>query len=83
MDLYDLKIVGWSYSASMTDDLTIDAFKKSMINRGLKKEGIYHSDRGSQYTLNDYEELLKNLGIRHLRKQGGQYLSLLKAGITI
>ena len=54
-----------------------------MNNRGLKKEGIYHSDRGSQYTLNDYEELLKNLGIRHLRKQGGQYLSLLKAGITI
>ena len=29
MDLFDLKIVGWSYSASMTDDLTIDAFKKN------------------------------------------------------
>ena len=36
MDLFDLKIVGWSYGLNMTDDLVIDAFKKALINIGLK-----------------------------------------------
>ena len=71
MDLFDLKVVGWSYGTSMTDDLVIDAFKKAMFNRGLKKDGIYHSDRGSQYTSNDYEELLKKLGIKHSYSKKG------------
>lgn len=71
MDLFDLKIVGWSYGISMTDDLVIDAFKKAMFNRGLKKDGIFHSDRGSQYTSNDYEELLEKLGIKHSYSKKG------------
>ena len=65
MDLFDLKIVGWSYGLNMTDDLVIDAFKKALINRGLNEDGIFHSDRGSQYTSNDYEELLNTLKIKH------------------
>ena len=62
MDLFDLKVVGWSYGLNMTDDLVIDAFNKAYINRGLNKDGIFHSDRGSQYTSNDYEKLLLSLG---------------------
>ena len=54
MDLFDLKVVGWSYGLNMTDDLVIDAFNKACINIGLNKDGIFHSDRGSQYTSNDY-----------------------------
>lgn len=38
MDLFDLKVVGWSYGLNMTDDLVIDAFSKALINRGLKKK---------------------------------------------
>lgn len=71
MDLFDLKVVGWSYGTNMTDDLVIDAFKKAMINRGLKKEGIFHSDRGSQYTSNNYEELLEKLKIKHSYSKKG------------
>ena len=71
MDLFDLKVVGWSYGTSMTDDLVIDAFKKAMFNRCLKKDGIFHSDRGSQYTSNDYEELLEKLGIKHSYSKKG------------
>ena len=71
MDLFDLKIIGWSYDISMTDDLVIDAFEKAMINRGLNKDGIFHSDRGSQYTSNDFEELLKTLGIKHSYSKKG------------
>ncbi len=71
MDLFDLKVVGWSYGLNMNDDLVIDAFNKAIINRGLKEVGIFHSDRGSQYTSKDYEKLLSNLKIRHSYSKKG------------
>ena len=71
MDLFDLKVVGWSYGLYMTDDLVIDAFNKACINRGLHKDGIFHSDRGSQYTSNDYEKLLSENKIRHSYSKKG------------
>lgn len=71
MDLFDLKVVGWNYGLNMTDDLVIDAFNKALINRGLNKDGIFHSDRGSQYTSNDYEELLNKLQIKHSYSKKG------------
>ena len=71
MDLFDLKVVGWSYGLNMTDDLVIDAFNKAMINRKLNKDGIFHSDRGSQYTSNDFEQLLDELNIKHSYSKKG------------
>ena len=71
MDLFDLKVVGWNYGLNMTDDLVIDALKKALINRGINKNGIFHSDRGSQYTSNDYEKLLENLNIKHSYSKKG------------
>ena len=71
MDLFDLKVVGWTYGKNMTDDLVIGAFKKALVNRGLDKDGIFHSDRGSQYTSNDFEHLLEELGIKHSYSKKG------------
>ena len=71
MDLFDLKVVGWNYDLNMTDELVIKAFKKASINRGLNKDGIFHSDRGSQYTSNDYEHLLEALEIKHSYSKKG------------
>ena len=71
MDLFDLKVVGWTYGKNMTDDLVIEAFKKANVNRGLDKDGIFHSDRGSQYTSNDFELLLEKLEIKHSYSKKG------------
>ena len=71
MDLFDLKVVGWSYGLNMTDNLVIDAFNKAIINRKLNKEGIFHSDRGSQYTSNDFENLLAELELKHSYSKKG------------
>lgn len=71
IDLFDLKVVGWAYGLNMTNDLVITAFNKAIKNRGLKKDGIFHSDRGSQYTSNDYENLLKKLQIKHSYSKKG------------
>ena len=65
MDLFDLKVVGWSYGLNMTETLVINALNKALINRELNKEGIFHSDRGSQYTSNNFEKLLTSLNIKH------------------
>ena len=71
MDLFDLKVVGWSYGMNMTSELVIDAFNKAIVNRGLDKDGIHHTDRGSQYTSNDYENQLLSLEIKHSYSKKG------------
>ncbi len=71
MDLFDLRVVGWSYGLNMTDNLVIDAFNKAIMNRGLNKNGIFHSDRGSQYTSNDFEQLLINSNVKHSYSKKG------------
>ena len=71
MDLFDLKVIGWSYGLNMTDDLVIDAFNKALINRGLNKEGIFHSDRGSQYTSNNFEQLIIDINAKHSYSKKG------------
>jgi len=71
MDLFDLKVIGWSYGLNMTDDLVFDAFTKAMTNRCLEKDAIFHSDRGSQYTSNDFEGLLRKLLIKHSYSKKG------------
>ena len=65
MDLYDLKIIGYSYGKHMTADLVIQALNNAVCNVGIEEGMIFHSDLGSQYTSNDYEELLKTLKVKH------------------
>jgi len=71
MDLFDLKVVGWSYGLNMTESIVIEAFNKALINRGLNEDGIFHSDRGSQYTSNDFEQLLTDLNLKHSYSKKG------------
>ena len=42
-----------------------------MKNRGLDKDGLFHSDRGSQYTSNKFEHLLEELRIKHSYSKKG------------
>ena len=71
IDLFDLKVIGYEHGLNMTDELTEKALKKAVINRPMQKGIIFHSDRGSQYTSNDYEALLIRLGIKHSYSKKG------------
>ena len=71
MDLFDLKVVDWQYDRNITDDLVIEAFNKALINRGLDRDGIFHSDRGRQYTSNDFEQTLNELNLKHSYSKKG------------
>jgi transposase InsO family protein len=61
MDLYSRRIVGWSMSRWINRHLVIDALNMAIGARRPGAELIHHSDRGSQYTSDDFrDELLKH-----------------------
>ena len=59
IDLYSRRVVGWSMSKRLTEDLTLSALKMALIRRQPGPGLIHHSDRGSQYTSHAYQRLLK------------------------
>lgn len=71
MDLFDLKVIGWSYGVNMTAKLVISAFKKAKEIRETTKAMIFHSDLGSQYTSNEFERLLLKNNVRHSYSKKG------------
>lgn len=60
MDAYSRKIIGWSAESNLSRNLVIEASRKAFTSRKPEKELIFHSDRGCQYSANDFRELLKN-----------------------
>jgi putative transposase len=63
MDLFSRQIVGLSMSDRMKDDLVIVALQQAFIHRQPQTGLIHHSDRGSQYTSQDFQNLLAAYGI--------------------
>ena len=58
VDLFSRRIIGWSMSERMNQQLAIDALTMAIQRRHPPKGLIFHSDRGSQYASSDYQELL-------------------------
>src|SRR5262249_58374912 len=50
IDLFSRRVVGWSMSAAMTAQLVTDALVMAIWRRGKPDALLHHSDRGSQYT---------------------------------
>ena len=71
MDLFDLKVVGWSYGLNMTSELVVSAFNKAKIIRETTSGMIFHSDLGSQYTSNEFEKILLENNVRHSYSKKG------------
>jgi len=62
-DLFSRMIVGWSMDETMTSRLVVDALDMA-IKRRLPGQGLLaHSDRGSQYASEHYQQLLSRHGI--------------------
>lgn len=63
LDVCTRKIVGFSYGKKMDKSLVILALQNACLNQGYPNGVILHSDRGSQYSSNDYISLAKRLGM--------------------
>ncbi len=63
MDLYSRRIVGWSMRDRMSRRLVVDASKMAVDARRPEGGLIHHSDRGGQYTSDDFRDELAKHGI--------------------
>ena len=64
LDLFSRRVVGWSMNAQMTAQLVMDALLMAIWRRGWPGELLHHSDQGSQYTAEEFQQLLTEHGIR-------------------
>jgi putative transposase len=63
IDLFSRRVVGWSMKAEMTAQLVTDALIMAIWRRGKPDALLHHSDQGSQYTSQHFQELLADNGI--------------------
>jgi putative transposase len=57
VDLFSRRVVGWSMNAAMTAQLVTDALVMAIWRRGKPDALLHHSDRGSQYTSEQFQRL--------------------------
>jgi putative transposase len=63
IDLFSRRVVGWSMSAAMTAQLVTDALVMAIWRRGRPEALLHHSDRGSQYTSDQFQRLMADHGV--------------------
>lgn len=63
LDLYSRFVVGWALSAVNDRRLTLDALNMALRRRRPDVGLLHHSDRGSTYASEDYQEELAKHGI--------------------
>jgi putative transposase len=63
IDLFSRRVVGWSMSAAMTARFVTDALVMVIWRRGKPNALLHHSDRGSQYTSEQFQRLLADHGV--------------------
>ncbi|MGC1346400.1 MAG: IS3 family transposase [Methyloceanibacter sp.] len=63
VDLFSRRVVGWSMSTAMTAQLVTDALVMAIWRRGKPDALLHHSDRGSQYTSEQFQRLMADHGV--------------------
>ena len=63
MDLYSRRIIGWSMSRRINRHIVVNALNMALGQRRPGEDLIHHSDRGSQYLSDDFQDLLKRNSI--------------------
>ena len=63
IDLFSRRVVGWSMKAEMTAQLVTDALMMAVWRRGKPDALLHHSDRGSQYTSEQFQRLMADHGV--------------------
>jgi putative transposase len=64
LDVYSRRIIGWSMSNRITEDLVITALNRVLSYRTPTSNTIFHSDQGRQYASGQLRKLLDSRGIQ-------------------
>ena len=75
VDAYSRKIVGWSMSVRMLENLVIDALNQAIGRENPPEIGlVFHSDQGTQYTSYAFQKILASHGIEQsVSRTGNPY----------
>ena len=71
MDLYSRRIIGWSLSSTRMTELTKAALSYALKRREFPQEVLLHTDRGIEYTGNEFQKLLRENRFRHSLNRPG------------
>jgi len=63
LDLFSRRVVGWAMAATEDEELVTLALRMALARRCPEAGLLHHSDRGSEFTCNGYQELLAKEGI--------------------
>jgi transposase InsO family protein len=63
IDCHSKEIIGWAMNDNYKTSLIQAAIRMAAKNVDLPKDAIFPSDRGSNYTSDDFAETLKSLRI--------------------
>ncbi len=64
LDVFSRMVVGWSMAAIQDANLVVQALHMALTGRRPQAGVLHHSDRGSPYTSESYQELLQQEGRR-------------------
>lgn len=71
LDLHSKKIVGYSFSRSMTSELVIEALQNAYTAQKPRKGLLLHTDLGSQYTSSEFTQHVQKYEIKQSFSQKG------------
>jgi transposase InsO family protein len=74
LDVYSRRVVGWAFADHLRTDLTLEALQMALQRRRPPAGLVHHTDRGSQYTAERYQQLLSQQGITCSMSRRGQCL---------
>lgn len=63
IDLFSRRVVGWSMSTTMAAQFVTDALVMAIWRRGKPDALLHHSDRGSQYSSEQFQKLMADHGV--------------------
>jgi putative transposase len=63
LDLYSRRVVGWAVRPTLDTELVCAAWHMAVARRQPRRGLMHHSDRGSQYTSERYQALLRAQGV--------------------
>jgi putative transposase len=66
LDLFNRQVMGWAWAEDRRQELVMDAFQRAWFRRGLTRQTglLFHSDRGSQYAGEAFQNLLRQYRVQ-------------------
>jgi len=74
IDLFSRRVIAYKLGKNIDTKLVLDTFESALKNRDYPKNVIFHSDRGSQYTSDEFRKRLDRASfLQSFSKKGHPY----------